>query len=163
MAQKTGIYGVMVEDWLGSLPVIVKDKKSGKINKEETYRLNKNNKLFRDASERNSFTLGKLANFLYEITGTDKTARITRAAKKTQKIRSAAAKKKAADKKAADKKKKVAANKGSRETLITKGQKAYDKGQKGYQYFLNDRGVKKAKGGYVKKYAKGGGVRKVRS
>jgi len=68
MAQKTGIYGVMVEDWLGSLPVIVKDKKSGKINKEETYRLNKNNKLFRDASERNSFTLGKLANFLYEIT-----------------------------------------------------------------------------------------------
>ena len=38
MAQKRGLFGIMVED-IGSLPVIIKDKKSGKINEEETYRV----------------------------------------------------------------------------------------------------------------------------
>ena len=108
MAQKRGLLGITVED-KGSLPVIVKDKKSGKINEEETYRVNKNNKFFQAASENNAFTLGKLANFVAEMTGTDETGRIIRAAKKTAKIRDT-----------------------------------------------------KNKGGYVKKYANGGGARKVR-
>ena len=111
MAQKRGLFGVMVED-IGSLPVIVKDKKSGKINKEETYRVNKNNKFFQAASENNAFTLGKLANFVLEQTGDDETGRIIRAARKTAKIREAK--------------------------------------------------KKKNKGGYVKEYAHGGGVRKAR-
>jgi hypothetical protein len=109
MAQKRGLFGITVED-IGSLPVIIKDKESGEINEEETYRVNKNNKFFQAASENNAFTLGKLANFVLEQTGTDETGRTIRAARKTAKIREA-----------------------------------------------------KAKGGYVKKYAKGSGVRKVRS
>jgi len=108
MAQKRGLFGIMVED-IGSLPVIIKDKKSGKINEEETYRVNKNNKFFQAASENNAFTLGKLANFVLEQTGTDETGRTIRAARKTAKIREA-----------------------------------------------------KNKGGYIKKYANGGGVRKAR-
>ena len=108
MAQKRGLFGIMVED-IGSLPVIIKDKKSGKINEEETYRVNKNNKFFQAASENNAFTLGKLSNFLLEQTGSDEIGRTIRAAKKTAKIRE-----------------------------------------------------RENKGGYVKKYAKGGGVRKVK-
>ena len=45
MAQKRGLFGITVED-IGSLPVIIKDKESGEINEEETYRVNKNNKFF---------------------------------------------------------------------------------------------------------------------
>ena len=41
------------------LPVVVKDKKTGKVDEKETRRINSNNRLFKDAQENNTFSMGK--------------------------------------------------------------------------------------------------------
>jgi len=45
-----------------SLPVVVKNKKTGKIDEKETRRINANNTLFKYAQEDNTFSMGKLFN-----------------------------------------------------------------------------------------------------
>tara|TARA_R110002051_G_scaffold99236_1_gene169635 strand:+ start:55 stop:429 length:375 start_codon:yes stop_codon:yes gene_type:complete len=117
-AQRRGMFfgtTVRVGD---SLPVIVKDKKTGKVDEKETKRINVNNYLFKRAQEDNTFSIGKLQNAITKLlsrkVGTGEQASVINTAEKVSKV-----------------------------------DRARLKERDGF-----------ASGGSVKKYARGGGVRK---
>ena len=104
-----------------SLPVVVKNKKTGKINEKETRRINANNVLFKRAQENNTFSIGKLANAVEKLAsrkvGTEEKAAVIDAAEK-----------------------------------VSKADRARLKKRDGF-----------SSGGSIKKYAKGGGIRKAKT
>lgn len=104
-----------------SLPIVVKDKKTGKVDEKETKRINVNNYLFKRALEDNTFSLGKLQNAVIKLAsrkvGTGEQASVINTAEK-----------------------------------VAKADRARLKKRDGF-----------ASGGSVKKYARGGGVRKPRT
>ena len=104
-----------------SLPIVVKDKKTGKVDEKETKRINVNNYLFKQAQDHNTFSIGRLQNAVIKLAsrkvGTGERASIINTAEK-----------------------------------VSKADRARLKKRDGF-----------ASGGSVKKYAKGGGVRKPRS
>lgn len=71
------------------LPVVVKNKKTGKIDEKETRRINANNTLFKHAQENNTFSIGKLFNAVEKLTsrkvGKGERAAVINAAEKVSK------------------------------------------------------------------------------
>jgi len=72
------------------LPVVVKDKKTGKVDEKETRRINSNNRLFKDAQENNTFSMGKLFNAVEKLVsrkvGTGERAAVINTAEKVSKV-----------------------------------------------------------------------------
>ena len=104
-----------------SLPVIVKDRKTGRVDEKETRRINTNNYLFKQAQDHNTFSIGRLQNAVIKLAsrkvGTGEQASVINTAEK-----------------------------------VSKADKARLKKRDGF-----------AHGGSVKKYARGGGIRKART
>ena len=72
------------------LPVVVKDRKTGKVDEKETKRINSNNTLFKHAQENNSFSMGKLFNAVEKLVsrkvGTGERAAVINTAEKVSKV-----------------------------------------------------------------------------
>jgi len=68
-----------------NIPITVVSKKDGTINKEETERINKNNKDFKSFVNNEAFTMGQIFNWAYKQLGDEETGRLIRAADKVSK------------------------------------------------------------------------------